>query len=504
VRRPWLAFAIIMVAVLVVSMDNSILYIALTTLAQGPPDGLGASPSQLQWFSDAYILAYAGLLLAGGVMGNRFGHRRMVLAGLLGFGVFSAASAVASSPGRLIVCRALMGLCAAFLMPATLAIITYLFPGRARARAISIWSAVVGAALAIGPIVAGALLAHFWWGSVFLVNIPVILLGLITIPLLIPEFREQRRRRFDPLGTLLGAAGLVSLVFGIIRAGDRSSWIDSQVLVPIAIGLVLLAGFAAWELRTDHPALDVHFFADRGFTVAVIALALLFFALFGSVFVMTFYMQEIRGYTALRTGLCVLPLAAAMILAAPLTPRGVARFGARAVAGVGMLIVTAALAGLAQVGRATPIWQFEAGVFALGMGMAFVLPPMTTRIVSTLPQDQAGTSSAVNNTFRQVGGSFGVAVLGTILTGQYRTAVASALAPLPEDLRSPAETSITATRQVLAHLGTPGQGMLKGAVDAFIQAQQLTWSIAAIITLAGAILIVTAYRPLQNSQAVSR
>jgi EmrB/QacA subfamily drug resistance transporter len=498
VRRPWLAFAIIMVAVLVVSMDNSILYIALTTLAQGPPEGLGASPSQLQWFSDAYILAYAGLLLAGGVMGNRFGHRRVVLTGLLGFGVFSAASAVASSPGRLIVCRALMGLCAAFLMPATLAIITYLFPGQARARAISIWSAVVGAALAIGPIVAGALLAHFWWGSVFLVNVPVILLGLITIPLLIPEFREKSRRRFDPLGTLLGAAGLVGLVFGVIRAGDRSSWLDAQVLVPISVGLVLLTGFALWELHTAHPALDVHFFADRGFTVAVVALALLFFALFGSVFVMTFYMQEIRDYTALRTGLCVLPLAAAMILAAPMVPRGVARFGARAVAGVGMLIVAATLAGLAQAGRVTPIWQFEAGIFALGMGMAFVLPPMTTRIVSTLPQDQAGTSSAVNNTFRQVGGSFGVAVLGTILAGRYRSAVAPVLAPLPEGLRSRAETSITATRQILTHLGVQRPGMFKGAVDAFIQAQRLTWSIAAIITLAGAILIVTTYRPLQE------
>ncbi len=422
-----------------------------------------------------------------------------MLIGLAGFGVFSAASAFSPSPSWLIAYRALMGLCAAFLMPATLAIITYLFPGEARARAISIWSAVVGAALAIGPVVAGALLSRFWWGSVFLVNVPVVLLALVAVPLLIPEFREHCRRRFDPLGTLLGAAGLVGLVSGVIRAGDHSTWLNAQVLVPIAVGLVLLTGFAAWELHTDHPALDVHFFTDRGFTVAVIALALLFFALFGSVFVMTFYMQEIRGYTAFQTGLCVLPLAAAMIVAAPLVPRGVARFGARAIAGVGMLIVTAALAGLAQVGRTTPLGWFETGLFLLGVGMALVLPPMTTRIVSTLPQDQAGTSSAVNNTFRQVGGSFGVATLGTTLASRYRIAVAPILSVLPGNLRGRAETSITATRQVLAHLGgAQGGDLLQRASDAFIQAQRMTWSIAAVITLAGAILILFVYRPLPD------
>lgn len=500
VRRPWSAFIVIMLAVLVVSMDNSILYIALRTLSETPPAGLGASQSELQWFTDAYILAYAGLLLTGGVAGNRFGHRRTALVGLAGFGLFSAASAFAPSPAWLIVLRAAMGLCAAFLMPAALAIITYLFPGKQRGRAISIWSAVVGAALAVGPVVAGALLTRLWWGSVFFVNVPVVVLALVVIPPLVPEFRETGRRRFDPLGTLLVAGGLVGVVFGIIRAGDTGSWDGVQVIVPIAAGLVLLAGFAAWELRTEHPALDVRCFADRGFTVAVIALALLFFALFGSVFVMTFYLQSIRGFTALATGLCVLPLAAAMILAAPRVPGAVARFGARVVAGTGLLVVAVALAGLSRVGRGTSISWFEAGAFALGLGMALVLPPMTTRIVSTLPQDQVGTSSAVNNVFRQVGGSLGVAVLGTILAGRYRGAVAATLSALPPGPREEAEGSVTAAQEVLSRLGPAGAHLLPGVERAFVSAQQSAWGFAAVIALAGAVLVFVGYMP-ERSQS---
>lgn len=503
-RRRSVAFIVIMLAVLVVSMDNSILYIALKTLAQAPPGGLGASQSELQWFSDAYILAYAGLLLTGGVAGNRFGHRRVVLIGLAGFGLFSGLSAFAASPAWLIGFRTMMGLFAAFLMPATLAIITYLFPGKARTRAISMWSAVVGAALAVGPVVAGALLTRFRWGSVFLVNIPVVAVALVAIPLLVPEFRDEHCRRFDPMGTLLAAAGLVGIVFGIIRAGDKGSWLSAQSLVPIAAGLVLLAFFALWEQRIEHPALDVRFFTDRGFSVAVIALALLFFALFGSVFVMTFYMQDIRGYSALQTGLCVLPLAAAMILAAPQVPAIVRRLGARIVAGGGMLLVAAALAGLAQVGRNTSIWWFEAGIFVLGAGMALVLPPMTTRIVSTMPQNEAGTSSAVNNTFRQVGGSLGVAVLGSVLAARYKNNIAPTVAVLPANLREEAQASITATEEIIERvpiLGPQAQHLLDGATAAFVDAQRLTWSVAAAITFAGALMILLLYRDLPGASA---
>jgi EmrB/QacA subfamily drug resistance transporter len=489
VRRSQVAFIVILLAVLVVSMDNSILYVALKTLAAARPKGLGASQSELQWAVDAYVLAYAGLLLTSGVAGNRFGHRRLVLIGLAGFGAFSVASALAPGPGWLIAFRAAMGAFAALMMPATLAIVTNIFPGRARVRAIGIWSAVVGAALAIGPVIAGALLSRFWWGSVFLVNVPVVALAIVAIPRLVPEFRESKRREFDPTGALLATTGLIGVVFGAIRAGDRDSWLTAETLLPIAAGLILLTGFARRELSARHPALDVRYFADRGFTVAVIALALLFFALFGGTFVMTFYLQTIRGYSALHTGLCILPLAAALIVFAPRVPGVAARFGTRVVAGLGMMMDTAALFALAALGRTTSIWWFEAELFAFGTGMALVLPPMTARIVATLPQDEAGTSSAVNNTFRQVGGSLGIAVLGSILTSSYKANVAPTLTTLPPALRAQAGSSITATQEILSRFPGGAHGLLGAAFTSFMGAMHTTWTIGAVTTLVGAAIV---------------
>ncbi|MFT9277110.1 MAG: MFS transporter [Bifidobacterium sp.] len=495
-----IAFAIIMVTVLVVSMDNSILYIVMKTLAQNPPTGLGASQSQLQWFSDAYILAYAGLLLTGGVAGNRFGHRRTLLIGLAGFGMFSLASSFAPTAGWLIGLRAMMGLFAAFLIPATLAIITYLFDGAARAKAIGIWSAVVGAALAIGPLAAGALLTHFWWGSVFLINPPVVLVALIAVPLLVPEYRDESRPSFDLPGMLLASAGLLGIIYGIIQAGDSASWTGGKTIAPIAAGLVAIIVFALWELRAKTPMLDVRYFTDRGFTIAALALALLFFSLFGGVFIMTFYLQSIRGYSALETGVCILPFALAMIAFAPQARKMAVRFSARVTSGSGMLVIAAATFALSRISQHTSIWVFEVLLFAFGAGMSLVMPPMTTRIVSTLPQSQAGTSSVVNNTFRQVGGSLGIAVLGSILAGHYRTAIEPRLTFLPAGIRSQVASSITATQQVAAHLSSthvPAEldhNLFAQATDAFISAQQTAWTIGSIVALAAAILILGLYR----------
>jgi EmrB/QacA subfamily drug resistance transporter len=322
---------VILLAVFVISMANSILYVALKTLAEAPPAGLGASESQLQWMVDAYTLAYAGLLLSAGVVGNRFGHKRLVLIGLVCFGGFSALSAFSHSPAELIACRGAMGFSAAFVMPATLAIVTNVFPGEARAKAIGIWSGVVGAAIAVGPIVAGVLLGHFWWGSMFLVNVPVVVVAVVIMSFQVPEFRQLNRRRFDPSGIALSAIGLLGVVYGVIRAGDLDRWTTPEVYLPVSVGLILLVGFAAWERRVDHPALDVRYFSNRGFTASVIALAVLFFALFGGTFVMTFYLQTIRGYSALHAGVCVLPLAGALIVFAPQAPALVRKFGARSV-----------------------------------------------------------------------------------------------------------------------------------------------------------------------------
>lgn len=506
-RRRLVAFVVIMLAVLVVSMDNSILYIAMKTLAEPAPTGLGASQGQLQWCSDAYILVYAGLLLTGGVAGNRFGHRKVLLTGLAGFGLFSLLSAFAPSVGWLIGLRAVMGLFAALLMPATLAIITYLYPGAERAKAIGVWSSVVGAALALGPLAAGLLLTRFWWGSVFLVNTPVVLCAMVAVPLLVPEYRDTEKRRFDPMGTLLASVGLVLVVYGIIRAGDDAKWVQMPTLLPIVLGLVLLVLFAVWESRSDHPTLDVRYFKDRGFTVAALALALLFFALFGAVFVMTFYLQSLRGYTALQTGLCILPFAAAMVLCAPQAKRLAARYGARSVSGTGMLVIALAMIGLSRIGKDTGVWVFELLLFVFGAGMAMVMPPMTTRIVSTMPQNQAGTSSAVNNMFRQVGGSLGIAVLGSILSQRYQTGMRPHLMFLPVNLRDTASSSLTATKHLIgmAHQLPPQMKdtLLRQAESAFVTAQQQVWQIGACVALIAALLIFLFYKNLKNRETDS-
>ena len=484
-RRP-LVLAVVLLAVLLVSIDNSILYVALKTLAEPKPTGLGASQSQLQWAVDAYTLTYAGFLLSAGVIGNRTGHKRLLLAGLLGF---AALSAYAQNPAQLIAYRAAMGLSAALIMPATLAIVTHVFPGEARAQAIGIWSAVVGAALAIGPLIAGALLAHFWWGSVFLVKVPLVALAVPAIWLLVPELGARVRRRLDPAGVVLAAAGLLGVVYGIIRAGDLDTWNTAQAYLPIAAGILLLGGFVTWERRVNEPTLDMGYFKNRGFDAAAIALALLFFALFGGTFVMIFYLQSIRGYSALRAGVCILPLAGAMIAFAPQAPALVRKFGARTVSTIGMLAVAAAALALANLHRTTAIWQLELILFIFGAGMAHVLPPTTTQIVATLPEDEAGTSSAINNTFRQIGGSIGIAVLGSTLASSYRTSITPTLQALPAPIRSHAGSSITTTLQALHAAGSRAQQLVPAAENAFIHAMHITWLAAAIILFAGALLV---------------
>jgi len=391
-------------------------------------------------------------------------------------------SAFCKHPAELIACRAAMGFAAAFIMPATLAIVTRAFPGEARVRAIGIWSAVVGAALAIGPLVAGALLERFWWGSVFLVNVPVVAMAVPTIWSFVPELAEAERRRLDPVGITLAGAGLLGFVYGVIRAGDLGSWAVPEVYLPIAAGLVLLGSFAVLERRASEPALDVRYFADRGFSSSVLALGALFFALFGGTFVMTFYLQSVRGYSALRAGACILPLAGAMIAFAPNAPALVRRFGA-------------------SLQRSTGIWFFEVVLFVFGAGMAHVLPPTTARIVATLPEGQAGTSSAVNNTFRQVGGAIGIAVLGSVLASTYRSRVAPEVGALPPSVRAPAESSVTATLQALHAAGHSAQRLVLPVQDAFMRAMHITWLVATGAMLVAAFSMFFMSRPAATSSS---
>jgi EmrB/QacA subfamily drug resistance transporter len=487
--RRWTILAVMVISLLVVVLDNTILNVALKTIAD-PREGLGASQSDLEWSINSYTLVFAGLLFTAGLLGDRLGRRRMLMSGLAVFGIASLASAYAQSPGQLIGARALMGLGAAAIMPATLAIISTVFDPRERGRAIGVWAGAVGLAVAIGPVVGGALLEHFWWGSVFLVNVPVVVAGVIAVAVLVPESRDPSPGRIDVIGVLLSVAGLGAFVYGIITGGDSGDWTSTRVLGPIVGGALVLAAFVAHERRIAYPALDVRLFREPRFSAAVGSVGLVFFAAMGSLFFGTFFLQLVRGYSPLQTGLLFLPFAAAQLIFAPRSAGFVARYGPKAVCAVGMGLVTVSLAAFVLVSENTPIWVLAAVYFVMGVGMASVVAPSTESVMSTLPREKAGVGSAVSNTVRQVGGALGVAVLGSVLSQVYRGAMEGPLAGFPAGVRDAASESLAATYAVAADSGPAGAALLDPANGAFVQAMHWAAGGSAFAGLLGVIAVV--------------
>ncbi|MFF8603612.1 MFS transporter [Streptomyces sp. NPDC015232] len=488
-RRRWAILGVLMLSLLIVVLDNSILNVAVKTIASPAPTGIGATQSELEWAINSYTLVFAGLLFTSGLLGDRLGRKRILLFGITVFGIGSALAAFSTSPGELIAYRAVMGLGAAFVMPATLAVLMNVFEREEQPKAIGIWAGSVGLAIAIGPITGGVLLEHFWWGSIFLVNVPVVLLALALMAWLVPESRDPRPGRIDLPGVLLSVLGLVLLVYGIIRGGELASFTDVTVLLPALAGLAVLVGFVLYEKRTDHPALDVSYFRKPAFSAAVAAIALVFFALMGVTFFSAFYLQSVRGYSALQSGLLILPLAIAQMVFAPRARLVVERFGARAVCTAGMLAVAVGLAAFAFFDAGTPVWVLEIVFFLQGAGMAHIMPPVTVAVMQSLPREKAGSGSAVNNTFRQVGGALGVAVLGSVLSSTYRGEIEGHLGALPPALRDTAGESIEATLAVAEKLGPAGRGLVTPAYDAFLDAMHVTAIGSAAVAVLGAVVV---------------
>jgi EmrB/QacA subfamily drug resistance transporter len=498
-RRRWVILGVLVISLIAIVLDNTVLNVALKTIAQ-PKGGLGASQSQLEWGINSYTLVFAGLLFTFGVLGDRIGRRRMLIIGMALFGLFSLLTAYSRNPDQLIFARAAMGLGAAAVMPQTLSIISNVFEPRERARAIGIWALAVGIGVAIGPIVGGLLLAHFWWGSVFLINVPVTAIGVAAITMLVPESRNPDPGRIDYLGVLLSIIGLVLLVYGIIQGGDKGSWIHWDVLGTALAGLAVLALFAWYETRLSHPSLDVRLFRDPRLSSAVAAIALVFFGMLGAFFFLSFYLQSVRGYTPLQAGLLTLPFAAGQMLVSPRSATLTRRFGAKAVGVTGLLMVTVALVGYQLLGTATPIWVLGVIFFIQGAGMGGVMPSATEAVMSVVPRELAGSGSALTNTARQLGGALGVAVLGSIIAQVYRDQLSPHLAALPAAARGVATGSITATQAVASRLGPAGARLDSFANTSFVHAMHVTTLISAAITLAGA-LVVLAWMP--GRQAVS-
>ncbi len=416
--RRWWTLVALCIGLSVISIDNTILNVALPHIVEDT----GAQGSQLQWIIDAYIIVFASLLLTSGSLGDRIGRKRVLTFGLVAFGAFSALASTVDTPAALIVCRGLMGIGGAAIFPSTLSILTNTFQGKERARAIGIWAGVAGLGVAIGPLTGGLLLEHFWWGSVFLVNVPICLAALVMGRFLIRETKDPDPGRLDPLGALLSIVGLVGLLYAIIEVPDKG-WTSPQVVGPGLVGLAVLAGFALWEARSDHPMLDVTFFKNPRFSAASATVTLTYFALFGSTFLLTQYFQFVLGYSPLKAGMLTAPVAVGLMGAAPRAPGLVDRIGTKRVVVIGLAIVASALL---AYGSDTLMSSIPGGVavrLVFGIGMGFTIAPATESIMGSLPRERAGVGSAVNDTTRQAGGALGVAVIGSIFAARYHSTI---------------------------------------------------------------------------------
>jgi MFS transporter, DHA2 family, multidrug resistance protein len=489
-RRRWVILSVLIVGLLAIVIDNTVLNVALKTIAEPPPSGLGASQSQLEWAINSYTLVFAGLLFTFGVIGDRVGRKRMLMIGLVLFGVASLLSAYSRTPEQLIFARAAMGLGGAAVMPQTLSIISNVFEPAERPRAIGLWAMAVGLGIAAGPVLGGALLDHFWWGSVFIINVPVTAVGAIAAAILVPESRNSEAGGIDYAGVLLSIAGLVLLVYGIVQGGDIGSWIHPTVLGPIAAGLVILAVFGWYETRIAHPSLDVRLFRDPRLSASVGAIALVFFGMGGVYFFISFYLQNVRGYSPLQAGLLTVPFAVGQLLFSPRSARLVQRYGAKAATAAGMFVMAGAIAAYATLGTTSPIWLLALFFGIQGAAMGVVMPAATAAVMDVVPRERAGAGSALTNTSRQVAVALSVAILGSILAGFYRNALSPALTGLPAAAKSAASSSITATQAVAQHLGPAGRSLLGPANDAFVHSMRITTLIAALLALAGGFVVL--------------
>jgi len=464
--RRWWILAVLCLSVLLAVVDNTIVNVALPTMSRT----LSASTQDLQWIVDAYTLVFAGLLIVGGNLGDRLGRRRVLQAGLALFALTSVAAALSRTTGELIASRAAMGVAAALIYPATLALLTNVFTdARERATAIGIWSGVSGLAVAIGPVTGGLLLRHFSWSSVFYVNVPVVIIALAAGMRLLPESRDPKAGRFDPLGALLSIAGVGLLVWTVIEA-PRHGWASAVTIGGFAGALVILAAFVGWQLRRPDPMLDVRLFRNPRFTAASGAIALAFFGLFGFIFLITQYFQVVLSWDPLRAGVATLPFALVTGLVSPAAIALMKRVGTKAVVTAGLALMSAGFVVAAGTSVDSAYWgRIITAMILIAAGLALTASPATEAIMGALPPSQAGVGSAVNDTTRELGGTLGVAIIGSVMSSAYSSHVLTALtkAGAPAALTSAAQQSVVAGLRAAAYL-PPG---LRGfAADATRQA----------------------------------
>jgi EmrB/QacA subfamily drug resistance transporter len=484
-RRRWLTLAVLSMSLLIIGLDNTVLNVAIPTLQ----DHYSASASELQWMVDSYIVVYAGLLLTLGAAGDRFGRAKALQAGLVIFGLSSFWAAYAGSANQLIAARAVMGIGGALIMPSTLSVLSDVFPREERGKAIAIWSAVAGAGIGLGPLVGGLLLDSFWWGSVFLINVPIVVGALILGWWLVPESRDERAPALDIPGAILSISAVSTLVYAIIEAPGHG-WTEPRTLATFAIAIALFGAFFWRETATDHPMLDLAFFRNPRFSLGAGAIGLTFFGLFGAIFAMTQYLQFVHGYTALEAGVRLVPMALGVMVGAGSSNKTVTLVGTTRIVTAGMLIVTLVLASIALWEVDTPYWIIGSAIFLLAAGMGNVMAPATDAVMGAVPESKAGVGSAMNDVVRQVGGAFGVAIIGSILNTAYSGRMEDKTTALPTDAAGPAQDSVGAALIVASRIGgASGDALAAAAKAAFTESMGVATLAAAAVTLLSAVVV---------------
>ena len=483
--QRWAILWILCGSLVLVVVSVSSLNVAIPEIQRS----LAASGSELQWIIDSYALVFAGLLLPAGALGDRYGRRGALLAGLVVFAIAAVGGMLAGSANELIVWRGVMGGGAALIMPATLSIVTTVFGPSERSKAIAIWAGFAGAGGVIGLITSGLLLKSFWWGSIFAVNLPIVAVMVVLVALVVPTSRDENATPLDPVGALLSVIGLVALVFGIIE-GPEKGWTSPVTLAAFTVAVVALAAFVVWELRTANPMLDPRFFRDRRFSLGSITITAAFFGIFGMFFVVTQFLQFVQDYDALGAGLRILPYGLVLLVVSPQAADLAERHGSRRVMIVGMAIAAAGFAVLGLLEPTSAYAMTATGLVLAALGTGLLMPPATTAIVVSLPPAKAGVGSAMNDTTREVGGAIGIAVVGALLSIGFRSALGGATDDLPADAREIADDSLGGLLQVVDGLD-PAQAtaLVDAGREAFTDGMRLGMFTAAALLIATAVLV---------------